>query len=1055
MSNLPKQTGVVSWFITNPVAANLLMLVILMAGLATAFSLRIEGFPSLDPTSISIDVTYESGDARQTEEGIALKVEEALQGMPGVKSIRSISTPDGANINIERTSGYDLDRLNTDIKNRVDGIFGFPEAAERPIVSQQQWEEDALWISVYGDVGQRDLQNVARSLENALLSLPSVKKVDMAGWRVPEISVEVNEQTLQAYDLTLDEVVEIVRSESLSETSGELRSEDGIILLKADKQRYYYQEFANIVVAMHPNGSQLRLADIAEIVDGYEERPNVLSRFQGKPAINLKVRVDRNDNIVTIAEDARQLVQEWKELQKLPVGVDMELWWDQSKGMIERLSLMLENGLIGILLVMLVLSIFLNVKVAFWVGMGLPVCFAGGLILMGGSFFDLTLNQLTTFGFVLVLGILVDDAVVVGESVYTAKRHLGNSPESTAIGVNRVAVPSVYGVLTTVAAFYPLSLVAGELGSLFSQFALICTGCLLFSLIESKLILPAHLRNLDPHRSNGNSLPGRTLTKLQQYADLLLSHIKQNLYRPLIKQALNFRYAVLCIFLSVFVLVVGLVPSGRVGLNFFPDIPEEIVSITFSVEQGAGYGAAHKQATLIESSVNKLNARWREEYPDKVDVVARSYLLVSDDRNGSMSIELSPIEHRAIDTLSVAKAIEEDLQLAEGLQELVVSVEDFEDKDFVLNLLSDDPNSLSDAADKIMQVLARIKGVEDLNNNVAAGQPQLTFELTSEGRALGMSTESLARQIQQSFFGAEVQRIQRGKDEVKVRVRYPSQERQDLTDLQNARVRTPNGETVALLTVATLQQSYTVTEINRIDGFKSATISANIDETELDADDLMDSLDETVFEEIRAQFPQMQIISDGDDAEEEESFGSLLLIFAFSLLLIYILVAIPLKSYWQPLVIMSAIPFGIVGAIIGHWVSDQSLNILSINGILALSGVVVNDSLLLVNRYNQLRDEGMDLHDAMIEAGSQRMRAILLTSLTTCLGLFSLLQETSEQAQFLIPAATSLAYGIIFATLISLILVPILLFIAYDARNSIRSFLSLFSFLRVPSVSKV
>lgn len=1040
MERTPAQDekGIIAWFAQNPVAANLLMVVILAAGLVAALGLRIEGFPSFDPTTITVDVFYESGDARQSEEGIAIKIEEALQGTTGLKDIRSTSTTRGATVSIERTSGYDLERLNNDVKNRVDGIFGFPEAAEKPVVSQQSWEQDALWISIYGDIDQHSLQGLARQFEVALLNLPSINKVVKSGWKTPEITIEVDEQTLQAHAMTLDEVARRVGGESLSETSGELRSRDGVILLKADRLRYHYQDFADIVVAVNPDGSTLRLSDIAIISDGFEETPNVRSRFQGKPAVNLEVRVDRNADIVALAADARQLVAEWKENRRLPQGVDITLWWDQSRSMLERLHLMLENGLIGILLVMLVLSVFLHPRVAFWVGMGLPVCFAGGLIMMSSGFFDLTLNQLTTFGFVLVLGILVDDAVIVGESVYTARRQHGDSLSSTLLGVKRVAVPTVFGVLTTIAAFFPLSFIAGELGTLFSQFALVCTACLLFSIIESKLILPAHLGHLNTRGSSAGRGPGRLLAGVQGTADTLLATLNTRIYQPAARAALHHRYATLCLFLAVFVLVVGLVPSGKIGFDFFPDIPGTAIDISYSVEQGGGYGVTHHQAAKIEAVVARLNRQWRAEHLGSGDVIERVRTLVADDENGFAALELSPEDQRAVDIATVATALREALKSSEGLHQLLVSTTSGDNEDLVLNLLAESQVELEDATQQVVRVLETLQGVDDIQHTLTAGQAQLRLELTPEGRARGMTTEHLARQIQQGFFGAEVQRVQRGKDEVKIRVRYPAEQRRDITNLQDVRVRTPDGDIMPLSTVVEVQSEYTVTKINRINGRRAATLSASIDESVVESGDVMEALEVSVFSTLREKYPHLQIIGDGETAEQEETGRSLRLIFATSLMLIYLLLAIPLKSYWQPLVIMSAIPFGIVGAILGHWFSGLELSMLSINGMLALSGVVVNDSLLLVNRFNQLRRAGEDIRVAVVKAGSQRMRAILLTSVTTCVGLLSLLQETSRQAQFLIPPATSLAYGILFATLISLILVPVLLLIAYDLSSWLR-----------------
>ncbi|WP_299775569.1 efflux RND transporter permease subunit [uncultured Pseudoteredinibacter sp.] len=1033
--------GVVAWFVHNPVAANLLMLLILAMGLGTAASLRIEGFPSVEPNRISIDVRFESGDPQQAEEGIAIKIEEALAGQAGIKRIASSSTNSSVTVTVEKQHDYDLDRLTAEVKNIVDGIPSFPAAAEKPIVSRQQWDESAIWVSVYGDVGQRELQQFSRRLETDLLKLGSVHKVTRSGWRTDEISVELDEYALQSYGLSLNDVVERIRAESISESSGELRSDKGLILLKADKQRYRASEFAQIVVSSYADGRDVLLKDIATIREGYEESPNVLSRLHGKRAITLEVGAGRRDNIIEISEQVKERVQHWQGSGDTPEGVVIEAWWDQSSNMIDRLNLIVDNGLIGILLVMLVLTIFLNFKVALWVAMGLPICFAGGLILMGGSFWDLTLNQLTTFGFVLVLGILVDDAVVVGESVYSARKELGDNVESTIVGVQRIAVPTAFGVLTTVAAFFPLSLVEGQLGSLFSQFALVCTACLIFSLIESKLILPAHLRHLQTQQNQHEdeakkpkNMATRALSFVQGKANNLIVRLNEDYYQPLLDRALRFRYATLLCFFAAFVLVIGMVPSGKVGFSFFPDIPEDNVSVFFSVSQGGGYGLLHRQVDKVEREIATLDQELQKQYAVKEAFTARVYSLVADDQSGLVQIELSSAARNYIDSTEYAEQLQEQLNTYEGLQDLIVSTDDFEDKDVELNLLSEDASQLNGAAQMLSVKLAELAGVQDVHNNYAAVQPVFLFELTPLGRSLGMSTADLALQIRQSFYGAEVQRIQRGKDEVKVRVRYPYQQRQDITSLENARVRSPSGEVLPLALVAKVKTELKQETIRRVANRRSATISANLQEQILSSSALITTLENEVFPEIKRQYPNIDILIDGDAAEEEESSDSLLGIFMLSLFSIYFLLAVPLKSYWQPFVIMSAIPFGIVGAVIGHWVNDLAISILSIFGILALSGVVVNDSLLLLNQFNALRSKGVALHDALLQAGALRMRAIVLTTLTTVLGLASLLQETASQALFLIPAATSLAYGITFATLVTLILVPIVLMIAEDIR---------------------
>lgn len=1038
MQSKSSNSGLIAWFVHNPVAANLLMLLILAVGIGTAASLRIEGFPIIDPNLITIDIHFESGDPKQAEEGIAIKVEEALKGQPGIRQISSTSSNSSVSIAVEKNHDYPLDRLTSEVKNIVDGIGSFPAAAEKPIVSQQQWEDSAIWVTVYGDVEQSELQNFSRRIENELLRLSVVNKISRSGWRVPEIAIELDEQALQSYGLSLADIVDRVRAESISASSGELRSEKGLILLKADKQRYQAAEFAEIVVRSFADGRRLLLKDVATIRDGYEETPKVLSRFDGKRAITLKIAAGRTDDIIDIAEQTKAHILGWQNSADLPQGIQLEVWWDQSQNMIDRLNLILENGLIGIVLVMLVLTVFLNFRVALWVAMGLPICFAGGLILMGGNFWDLTLNQLTTFGFILVLGILVDDAVVVGESVYSARKEYGDSVESTILGVQRIAIPTAFGVLTTAAAFFPLSLVEGQLGSLFSQFALVCTACLLFSLVESKLILPAHLRNLKTRRqenTTSNNVFSRSLAKIQHRADEGLSKLNENYYQPLLKLALQYRYAALLCFMSCFVLVVGLVPSGKVAFSFFPDIPEENISVSFSVSQGGGYGLLHQQVDKVEHAVELLEAELQDRFSTEQPFIARSYSLVSDDRSGLVQLELSKSGQERLTATDLALELQQHLTHYEGLQELIVSTDDFDDKDVELNVLSDDPSQLSDAAKELAFQLKKIAGVSDVHNNYAAVQPVFLFELTALGRSLGFSTAELAQQIQQSFYGAEVQRIQRGKDEVKVRVRYPYRYRQDVTSLENARVRSPSGEVLPLSTVAKVHVELSQLEIHRVSNQRAATVTANLHEQTISSSTLMDTLQNSVFPDIQSKFPGIEILAEGDAAEEEESSGSLIQIFMLSLFLIYFLLAVPLKSYWQPFVIMSAIPFGIVGAILGHWFNDLAISILSINGILALSGVVVNDSLLLLNQFNLLRSKGLGLQEALVQAGSLRMRAIVLTTLTTVLGLVSLLQETAAQALFLIPAATSLAYGISFATLVTLILVPITLMVAHDVRR--------------------
>ncbi len=1035
-------SGPIVWFMQNPVAANLLMISILVIGFFSLQGLRIQGFPSIDANTIMIDVSYNSGSAQQSEEGIAIKVEQALQGINGIKEIRSTSTLQGANIVVEKQDDYDLSRLNKEIKNKVDGIYGLPATAETPIITQQKMEEHALWINLYGGDNQHELQKVARQFEDALLRSPAINNVEKTGWKTPEISIEVNELQLQALNLTIDDIVRSIAAESLSENGGQLRSRDGIILLKADKQGYIERDFANIRVKTLANGSQIKLADITTIKDGFEEYPTVLSRFQGQPAVNFKVIVNEGADILAIANEAKILTQQWKNSGQLPQNMTLATMWDRSDFMQDRLLLLAKNGAVGIGLVMLVLAIFLNLTVAFWVGMGLPVCFAGAFILMGDGLLALTLNELTTFGFIIVLGILVDDAVVVGESIYSHRQRYGNNLAASIRGVKSIAAPTMFGLLTTVAAFYPMSFIEGMLGKVFSLFALVAVACLIFSLIESKLILPAHLAHVNTAPSQRSNIFMRGIDWIQQGANKLINALNERWYQPAIKAVLSYRYLAFSGFIAIFILVVGMIPSGKVGFVFFPNIAREVVEVRYSTEMGVGYQVSHRMAKSVEDTVNTINQEWIDDGSSAIPVIESVLTQVLNETDGYLALELNSDKTRTVTAEQVGAQLRTLLSKPEGIRHLkIISAEENIDG-FNLKILAETRQEITVLSDSVTEFMSNIGGVSDIQSDLLKGQPQLEFELTAAGRSLGLTTASLAQQVRQAFFGAEVQRVQRGKDQVKVFVRYDAAQRQDTTDLESARIRTPSGAIVPLSLVAEQKRVYTIKDIKHVNTRQAVTITANLDKTVITPDRLLSAVNEQLLDGLLEKYPNAQVLVAGESAEQEKSINSMIKIFALSLFLIYALVAIPLKSYMQPIIIMSAIPFGILGAILGHWIIDLPISILSILGILALSGVVVNNSLLLVDRFNKLVLQGLALQDAIINACSHRLRAILLTSLTTYAGLASLLQETSEQAAYLIPAAASLAYGILFSTVITLVLVPVLLVIFDDIKQFKRQLFS-------------
>ncbi len=1020
------QKGWVAWFAGNSVAANLLMALILVAGVMSALNLRVEAFPPLPPNSVSISVIYDTGSARSVEEGVTTKIEEALQGVQGIKKITSTSGTSNASITVERVSGYDLDTLYRDIKNRVDGIATLPASAERPIISQEVYLEDAVSVHLSGNVPQDTLQQSARSLRKQLLSNPAIESVTTNGRHTPEISIQIDEQQLQALGLTINDIAERVAASSLTVAGGELLSKDGYLIVKADQQRYRQRDFESILIKQTQDGQRLTLADIATVKDSYEQS-GVLSRFNGERAIWLDVKMYSSSDIMTISKAVQEEVRQFRNTQ--PDNIDITVWNDQSIYISSRLSLLLKNSVVGIALVMLLLAIFLNLRIAFWVGAGLPVIFAGAMLIMNQ--FNMTLNELTTFGFIMALGIVVDDSVVVGESIYTERQRHGATLHSTIRGAQRVAIPTIFGVLTTIVAFMALALVEGEMGKIFSYFAYAAAACLVFALIETKLILPAHLAHLKMDSKPKNNPISQGWGWLQHKTSSGLKYFTRKIYRPIIHQVLNIRYAVVLLAIALFILVGGLVPSGQIRTVFFPDIPSDSIEVQLELDDQAGYGLVQKQALEIEQIAMKVNRELKEKYQLSSEPIPHLMTLTSNN-SASIIAGLSPRSERPFGTEEIAKQWQQQVGAMEAVRKLKFVTAWEGAADITIELRSESTETLKQVAPQVRDALAQFNGVSGIENSIKAGQAQVDLQLLPAGEAMGLTTAMLAQQIQQAFQGYEIQRIQRGSDEIKVKISYPEQQRKRLEDLDQARIRTPNGLIIPLRTVAQINTRYVSNEIEHVDRSRVAKISADLDKTVTSSDKVLTSLNQNLLAQLQQDHPDLTITFAGEAQEEAETTGSLKGAFLVALITIYALLAIPLKSYIQPLMIMSAIPFGVIGALLGHWLHGIPLSLLSMFGILALSGVVVNDSLLLVSRYNENRAAGKPARLAMVEAGCGRMRAIILTSITTYAGLVPLIWETAENAQFLIPAAVAMGYGILFATLITLILIPALVIISDD-----------------------
>lgn len=1033
MHNKKIAQGIIPWFVSNPVAANLLLILVIVLGAWQLTTLRKEAFPSMDPHSINVSVSYSSGSAQQAEEGLAIKIEDQLEDVSGIDTVTSQSTSSGVTVSIEKQDDYDLDQLFEDVTTKVDAISTFPADAKNPIIEKAERAEHSLWLQLYGKEDRHTLQQLADDLKSDLLAEDAISRVTISGRKDPMMVVEIQEAKLRAYGLSLSDVEDAINQGSSSTASAVMRNEQLNLQLKSSEQAYQKEDFAAIPLLITSDGHRLLLGEVATINDTFDDETAVLSRYNGQETISLQVITTGMDDISDSATSARKVAEQWQDGSKLVEGVELATWYDRSTSINQRLQLLIKNALTGIGLVFILLAVFLNLTVAFWVAMGLPFIFLGTLYFMGTSFIGLTLNEFTTFGFIMALGIVVDDAVVVGESVYTQRAKGGDTMENTIKGTLRVALPTIFGVFTTVAAFFALSQISGHLGELYSQFAIVVAICLILSVIESKLILPAHLAHLNTRPQKSSNLLMRLWQNIQHGADRILKGFTEHCYRPVINYALRYRYAVTILFIALFVLVVSMPFAGVLRVSFFPDIPGDTVTASLTMQNDSSFGQTHDALGLLEQRAYQTDQELSGE--SGASYITNMQVLAEADQSGTITLKLASDAPYDINTFT--RHWQQLAGLPEGTRSLSVQNTRRMVDALRIELRATDDTILTAAGEKLKAELQAIPSVSGIEDNLQPGQPQLQLTLTEQGRALGMTTEMLSEQIYQGFSGQVVQRYQRNSDEIEVKVRYPEDERQNGADLLKSSVRTSDGTVLPLASVATVTYGYTRDKITRIDGKRAVYISADVDKDAVSATELVSTLKSTVAAELQANYPGLSLHFAGEAEQQAETQNSMVKVFFIAMLIIYMLLAIPLKSYVQPLLIMTAIPFGVVGAILGHWINDLSLGILSLNGIIALSGVVVNDSLLLVSRFNTLRAEGLDLHDAISGACRNRLRAVLLTSFTTFAGLIPLLGETSLQAQFLIPAAVSLAYGIMFATSITLILIPSLLMIQADAVKGI------------------
>ncbi len=1022
--------GIIAWFTRNSVAANLLMISIIFGGIFGIIKVQKQTFPQFVLNIITIQVPYLGAAPQEVEEGVVLRVEEAIKDLEGIDKITSNAREGLGSVRVEVEDGYDVQDLLDEIKVQVDAINTFPENTEKPVVYRVKPQQSVLWVSVFGDVTERELKDVTKQMRDEIANLPGISDVTVTGARAFEISVEISETELQAYGLTFDDIVNAIRRTSVDIPGGSIRSENGDFLLRAKGQAYTAWDFASIPLINRNDGTRLLIGDIASINDGFVEDNN-FALFDGKNAVSIRVNAVGNQNALEISKTVNDYLD--KKRDDFPANITAATWGDSSFYLADRLNMMLENMAMGALLVFLVLSLFLKIKLAFWVMVGLPVCFLGTLMFMPMEGIGVTINLLSLFGFILVLGIVVDDAIIMGESAYTEMDRKGHSIDNVIRGVKRVAMPATFGVLTTIAAFSPMLMVSGTFGIIWKTIGLVVILCLIFSLIESKLILPAHLAHMKvkPYDKSKANFFQRT----RETINAKLNYFIQTKYAPFLSKCVRNRYTTLASFIALFIITIGLFAGGMVRFVFFPTIPSDFITASVEMEPGSSIKQRDLAITELKLSAEKMN---QTIIDDTGAPVIKHYIAFdSGPLGGQLFIELTKGETRELDDSQIKEVWREHIREIPGVRSLSIGSEGGPGggSDIAFQFSSENINDLEQVTAELKQFLEAYTGVSEVNDSFSGGSDEIQLQVKPQAEALGISLSQLAQQVRYGFYGAEAQRILRDDEEVKVMVRYPQEERNSIGNLETMRIRAPNGDDVPFDQVADITLGEGYASIVRVDGSRSITVTAAVNTDIIDPNEVAQDVMINVIPELLEKYPAVRSSLEGNSREQAESMVSLVQGFIFALLAIYALMAIPLKSYSQPLIIMSVIPFGLVGAIIGHIIFGKVVSVLSILGIIALAGVVVNDSLIMVDFVNRARKEGKSLLESVLTAGTERFRAIILTSLTTFMGLLPIMFERSLQAQIVIPMAISLAFGILFATVITLLLVPSLYLVLDDIKS--------------------
>ena len=1027
---------IISYFIKYPVAVNVMIFAFIIFGAIGAKSMLSSFFPLTDSKLIRIDLFYPGASPAEMEEGVVLKIEDNLKGTVGIDRVTSVSRENSATINIEIDQGKNIDVVLADVKNAVDRVPSFPSGMEPPVIAKIESMRPTISFTLSGtNIPLATLKQYARTIENDLRGIEGISQVVLSGFPDEEIAISVRENDLRAYNLSFQDVADAVSNANILITGGNIKTSTEDYLIRASNRSYYGIELLSIIVRAEPNGNIIRLKDVADVQDTWSEIPDRVF-FNGNNAISITVNNTNNEDLISSAERVKEYIAQFNQQYD---NVHLDVSSDSSLTLVGRTKLLTENGIIGILLVLLLLAIFLNARLAFWVAAGLPIAFFGMYIF--AAQLGVTINVLSLFGMIIVIGILVDDGIVIGENIFQHYEK-GKSPIRAAIdGTIEVLPPVVSALLTTMIAFSTFFFLDGRMGDFFSEVSTVVILTLLVSMVEALIILPAHIAHSKAlHRKDKKlSRIDSFFEKINRFADKWLMKLRDQIYIPFLQFFLKHKFLGFAIPVALFIFSIGAIQGGIVGTTFFPRIASDRISVTLKMPQGTNEMITDSIISSIEEKVWQVNEEFTKRQTGNEQVVQNVIKRMGPGTSrATLTVNLLPGESRDFASSEITNAIRKRVGLVNGIESLTFgSNSNFGGSPVAISLLGNNITELKAAKEELKAVMSENPLLKDISDNDPAGIKEIQIQLKDKANILGLNLRSVMSQVRAGFFGFQAQRFQRGQDEIKVWVRYQKKDRSSIKNLDDMWINTPSGNKVPFSEIA----SYTIARgevaINHLDGKREIQITADLKSIEDSAADIINEIRNEVIPEITSKYPTVTALYEGQNREAQKTIKSVKRVAPIILILIYIVIAFTFRTYSQPLLLMIMIPFSMIGVVWGHYIHDFQINILSWLGIIALIGIMVNDGLVLIGKFNLYLKEGMKYDEALLQAGKSRFRAIFLTSITTIAGLAPLMLETSRQAQFLIPMAISIAYGIGIATILTLVMLPLLLSVS----NSIKVFI--------------